>query len=89
MVGLTRVLALELGRKGITSNCIAPGLIHTPLWDALPEKNKNFLLSKQPTGKLGDVDDVANAVMFFADEWASYITGQVLYVCGGRSLFSG
>jgi 3-oxoacyl-[acyl-carrier protein] reductase/2-[hydroxy(phenyl)methyl]-succinyl-CoA dehydrogenase BbsD subunit len=89
MVGLTRVLALELGRKGVTSNCIAPGLIHTPLWDALPEKNKDFLLSKQPTGKLGDVDDIANAVMFFADEEASYITGQVLYVCGGRSLFSG
>lgn len=89
MVGLTRVLALELGRKGITSNCIAPGLIHTPLWDTLPEKNQNFLLSKQPTGRLGDVDDISNAVMFLAHEDTSYITGQVLYVCGGRSLFSG
>lgn len=89
MVGLTRTLALELGRKGITANCIAPGLIHTPLWDGLPEKNKAFLLSKQPTGKLGEVDDVANAVLFFADDNASFITGQVFYVCGGRSLFSG
>ena len=89
MVGLTRTLALELGRKGITANCIAPGLIHTPLWDELPEKNKAFLLSKQPTGKLGEVDDVANAVLFFADDAASFITGQVFYVCGGRSLFSG
>ncbi len=89
MVGLTRVLALELGRKGITANCIAPGLIHTPLWDTLPEKNQNFLLSKQPTGRLGEVDDIADAVMFLAHEDASYITGQVLYVCGGRSLFSG
>ena len=89
VVGLTRTLALELGRKNITSNCIAPGLIHTPLWDELPEKNKAFLLSKQPTGKLGDVDDVANAVLFFADDAASFISGQVLYVCGGRSLFSG
>lgn len=89
MVGLTRTLALELGRKGITVNCIAPGLIHTPLWDTLPEKNKAFLLSKQPTGKLGEVDDVANAVLFFADDKASFITGQVFYVCGGRSLFSG
>lgn len=89
LVGLTRVLALELGRKGVTANCIAPGLIHTPLFDQLPEKNKNRLLSKQPTGKLGEVDDIANAVMFFADEEASYITGQVFYVCGGRSLFSG
>lgn len=89
VVGLTRVLALELGRKGVTSNCIAPGLIHTPLWDQLPDKSKSFLLSKQPTGKLGDVDDIANAVMFLADDESGYITGQVLYVCGGRSLFSG
>lgn len=89
MVGLTRTLALELGRKGVTANCIAPGLIHTPLWDELPEKNRAFLLSKQPTGRLGDVDDVADSVLFLADEEAGYITGQVLYVCGGRSLFSG
>jgi 3-oxoacyl-[acyl-carrier protein] reductase/2-[hydroxy(phenyl)methyl]-succinyl-CoA dehydrogenase BbsD subunit len=89
MVGLTRSLALELGRKGVTANCIAPGLIHTPLWDELPEKNKAFLLSKQPTGRLGEVDDVAASVLFLADEDAGYITGQVLYVCGGRSLFSG
>ncbi|MFH0726811.1 MAG: 3-oxoacyl-ACP reductase FabG [Pseudomonadota bacterium] len=89
MVGLTRSLALELGRKGVTANCIAPGLIHTPLWDELPEKNKAFLLSKQPTGRLGEVDDVAESVLFLADEDAGYITGQVLYVCGGRSLFSG
>ena len=89
VVGLTRVLALELGRKGVTANCIAPGLIHTPLWDELPDKNKSFLLSKQPTGKLGDVDDIANAVMFLADDQSGFITAQVLYVCGGRSLFSG
>jgi 3-oxoacyl-[acyl-carrier protein] reductase/2-[hydroxy(phenyl)methyl]-succinyl-CoA dehydrogenase BbsD subunit len=89
VIGLTRTLALELGRNGITSNCIAPGLIHTPLWDELPEKTQSFLISKQPTGKLGDVDDIANTVMFLADDEAGYITGQVLYVCGGRSLFSG
>lgn len=89
IVGLTRVLALELGRKGVTANCVAPGLIHTPLWDELPEKNKTHLLSKQPTGKLGEVDDIANAVMFLADDQSGYITAQVLYVCGGRSLYSG
>ena len=89
LVGLTRTLALELGRSGVTSNCIAPGLIHTPMWDEAPEKTKQILLSKQPTGTLGDVDDIANAVMFFADDEASFITGQVFYVCGGRSLFSG
>jgi NAD(P)-dependent dehydrogenase (short-subunit alcohol dehydrogenase family) len=89
LVGLTRVAALELGRKGVTSNCIAPGLIHTPLWDELPEKNRTFLLSKIPTGIIGDVDDITNAVMFLCDEASGFITGQVLYVCGGRSLFSG
>ncbi len=89
MVGLTRGLALELGGKGITSNCIAPGLIHTPLWEELPEKNQKFLLSKQPTGQLGEVDDLAYAIMFLADDDSSFITGQIFYVCGGRSLFSG
>lgn len=89
MVGLTRALALELGKSGITSNCIAPGLIHTPMWDSLPEKDRSYLLSKQPTGRLGDVDDIANAVLFLADAEAGFINGQVLYVCGGRSLFAG
>jgi NAD(P)-dependent dehydrogenase (short-subunit alcohol dehydrogenase family) len=89
MVGLTRTLALELGRSGIMTNCVAPGLIHTPMWDALPEKNKAFLLTKLPGGKLGDADDVANTVLFFADDECRFVNGQVLYVCGGRSLFSG
>lgn len=89
VVGMTRTLAMELGGKGITANCIAPGLIHTPLWDELPEKNQQFLLGKQPTGKLGDVDDVANGVLFLADDDSRFVTGQVLYICGGRSLFSG
>lgn len=89
VIGFTRSVALELGRFGITSNCIAPGLIHTPMWDKLEEKSKNYLLSKQPTGCLGDTDDIANAVSFLSSEDSSFITGQVLYVCGGRSLFSG
>lgn len=89
VVGLTRALALELGRNGVTSNCVAPGLIHTPMWDALPEKDRSFLLSKQPAGRLGTADNIADAVMFLADDEASFINGQVLYVCGGRSLFAG
>ncbi len=89
LVGLTRTLALELGRKGVTVNCIAPGLIHTPMWDELPEKNRSAFLAKQPTGKIGEDDDIANAILFFVDDDASFITGQVFYVCGGRSLFAG
>jgi len=89
LVGLTRTLALELGRKGITVNCIAPGLIHTPMWEELPEKSRLAFLAKQPTGKIGEDDDIANTIMFFVDDDASFITGQVFYVCGGRSLFAG
>lgn len=89
VVGLTRSLALELGRNGITSNCIAPGLIHTPMWDDLSDKEQANLLSKVPIGKLGSPDDVANTVMFLVDDQAGFITGQVIYVCGGRSLFAG
>lgn len=89
IVGLTRTLAIELGRGGITVNCIAPGLIHTPMWDELPEKDQEFLLARQPTGKLGDTDDIANTVLFLADDDAGFVSGQVLYVCGGRSLFAG
>lgn len=89
VVGMTRTLAIELGRAGITVNCIAPGLIHTPMWDELPEKDQHFLLSRQPSGKLGDTDDIAQTVLFLADDDAGFISGQVLYVCGGRSLFAG
>jgi 3-oxoacyl-[acyl-carrier protein] reductase/2-[hydroxy(phenyl)methyl]-succinyl-CoA dehydrogenase BbsD subunit len=89
LVGLTRTLALELGGKGITSNCIAPGLILTPLWFELPEKTRDFLSAKQPSGSIGEGDDIANTVLYLADDETGYVTGQVLYVCGGRSLFSG
>lgn len=89
VVGMTRTLALELGRSGVTTNCIAPGLIRTPMWDEVPEKDKAFMLAKLPTGSVGDPDDIAHAVMFFADDAASFVNGQVLYVCGGRSLFAG
>lgn len=89
VVGMTRALSIELGRAGITVNCVAPGLIHTPMWDELPEKDQQFLLSRQPTGKLGEPDDIANTLLFLADDDTGFVTGQVLYVCGGRSLFAG
>ena len=86
---MTRTLALELGAKGVTSNCIAPGLILTPLWYELPEKTRSFLEAKQPSGNIGEGNDIAHTVLYLADDDTTYVTGQVLYVCGGRSLFSG
>ena len=89
VVGLTRTLGLELGKAGITSNCIAPGLIHTPMLDTMPADDLKAFLAKIPSGTVGKVDDIAEAVLFFADDDAGFINAQVMYVCGGRSLFAG
>lgn len=86
VVSLTRTLALELGKFNITANCIAPGVIDTPLIKGLRPEVQERLRRMQPTARFGTPDDVAYAALFFASDDAWYITGQVMHVCGGKSL---
>jgi NAD(P)-dependent dehydrogenase (short-subunit alcohol dehydrogenase family) len=88
VVSATRALAIELAKHGITVNCVAPGLIDTPLLQAEPPEVMERLLQAQPMGTLGSAADVAHAARFLAGPTARAITGQVLYVCGGKSLYA-
>lgn len=92
IIGMARTWALELAPYGITVNCIAPGPILTDnFWDLVekdsPEQEE--AAARIPVGRLGLPDDVARAIVFFADPANSFVTGQTLYVCGGVSVFSG
>ncbi|MBI5439895.1 MAG: 3-oxoacyl-ACP reductase FabG [Deltaproteobacteria bacterium] len=87
LVGMTRSLGLELANKGVTVNCIAPGLIRTALTDALPPPARERLERTIPMQTIGEPDDVAAAVLFFASEAARYVTRQVLHVSGGHEGF--
>jgi len=83
LLGLTKSVARELARRNVTVNAITPGFIVTDMTDAMTDKAKEAMLEQIPMGRLGESEDVADAVLFLASDRSAYITGQVLGVNGG------
>ncbi len=83
LIGLTKSAARELAARNINVNAIAPGFIQTEMTAKLPEEAKQKMLDQIPLGKFGEAKDVARAALFLVSEESSYITGQVIRVCGG------
>ena len=83
LIGLTKATAKEIGSRGITVNCIAPGYIATDMTDQMDDKAKDLLISQIPLGRIGSPDDIAATALFLASDEAGYITGQTFTVDGG------
>jgi 3-oxoacyl-[acyl-carrier protein] reductase len=86
VIGLTRVWARELGRKGVRVNCVAPGFIATEMTAGMPAEVLGKMKERTPLGRLGAPEDVARAYCFLASDDASFVNGQVLGVDGGLVL---
>jgi 3-oxoacyl-[acyl-carrier protein] reductase len=86
LIALTRSCAGELGRFGVNVNAVAPGFIRTPLVERLPERIRERAVAESALGRMGEPEDVAQAVLFLASERARYVTGAVLVVDGGQLL---
>jgi 3-oxoacyl-[acyl-carrier protein] reductase len=86
LIGMTKSIAREIGKKNVTANCIAPGFIQTDMTAVLSDLVKNAAMEVIPVKRFGTVEDVARAVAFFASDEAGYITGQVLCVDGGMAM---
>ncbi len=83
IIGMSKSLAIEYAKKNININCISPGFIKTSMTDKLDDKFKEAIISKIPSARLGDPDDIANAVLFLCSNQSDYINGETLHVNGG------
>ncbi|MDP3489892.1 MAG: 3-oxoacyl-[acyl-carrier-protein] reductase [Phenylobacterium sp.] len=86
MIGFSKALAQEVGSRGITVNCIAPGFIESPMTDGLTEAQKAQILSTIPAGRLGTGEEIAASCVYLASSEAAYVTGQTLHVNGGMAM---
>jgi NAD(P)-dependent dehydrogenase (short-subunit alcohol dehydrogenase family) len=87
IIGLTQASGLEFARYGISVNCVAPGLIDTPKTDTLDEATRERLVRLTPMRRMGEIVDIANAILFFVSDEAKYVTRQVIHVSGGMEGF--
>ena len=83
IVAMSKSLAIEYAKKNININCISPGFIKTAMTDKIDDKFKEVIVSKIPSARLGEPDDIANAVLFLSSDQSSYINGETLHVNGG------
>ena len=83
IIAMSKSLAIEYAKKNVNINCISPGFIKTAMTDKIDEKFKDIIISKIPSGRLGEPEDIANAVLFLASNNSDYINGETLHVNGG------
>jgi 3-oxoacyl-[acyl-carrier protein] reductase len=86
MIGFSKALAQEVAPRNVTVNCVAPGLIASPMTDALNEQQRGAILGRIPAGRLGQGADIAAACVYLASDEAAYVTGQTLHVNGGMAM---
>ena len=86
MIGFAKSLAQEVAARNVTVNCVAPGFIASPMTDVLNETQRDSILSRIPSGRLGAPEDVASACLYLASEEGGYVTGQTLHVNGGMAM---
>jgi len=86
MIGMSKAMAMEVAARGVTINCVAPGMIATAMTDKLNDEQRSVITAKIPSGDIGKPEDIAATVVFLASDEAKYITGQTVHVNGGMAM---